>query len=369
MVAVARKEAKKEAVMSRALRILVGTDMCGHYRLFADALAKKAQSGFPLEFKVANIARHDWLSTIEPFDVVMWHPNWMMPKASSRLRERVYFMEKYLRKTVVPNFNSVWHFESKVAESYLFATYGVHTPPTVASFDYTDAFDQIDRAAFPLVHKLPYGSGSENVRMVKTRREARRIVTKAFCHEMWVDAKAKFGSRWRAVLHGVGSMWFWYKIFQRITREEARGAVYWQEFVPGNTRDLRITVIGDRYAYGFWRNNRPHDFRASGSGLIDYQSAVPEETLRYCLDLNRRVGFDSMAYDILFTSNGFVITEMSFGYDARAMYNTPGHYERNENGTLSFVPGYVWAQDLWVEWAIHRAQIERDQRGAGGGGS
>ena len=46
-----------------------------------------------------------------------------------------------------------------------------------------------------------------------------------------------------------------------------------QEFLPGNGFDTRITVIGNR-AFGFRRFNRPDDFRASGSGRIDWNPAA-----------------------------------------------------------------------------------------------
>ena len=55
--------------------------------------------------------------------------------------------------------------------------------------------------------------------------------------------------------------------------ESQRSYILWQEFIPDNQRDFRVTIIGRRYAFVFWRNNRPGDFRASGSGLIDYDVA------------------------------------------------------------------------------------------------
>lgn len=45
--------------------------------------------------------------------------------------------------------------------------------------------------------------------------------------------------------------------------------VYFQDFIPGNDFDTRVTIIGDR-AFGFTRNVRPGDFRASGSGNVGY---------------------------------------------------------------------------------------------------
>jgi hypothetical protein len=113
-------------------------------------------------------------------------------------------------------------------------------------------------------------------------------------------------------------------------------------------------VIGDRYAYGFWRNNRPNDFRASGSGRIDYERAVPEECLRTCIEINRRLNFDSMAYDVLFKNGKMVIGEICYGYNDDAPYNASGHYELRSDGELAFVPGHVWPETLWVAWALQR---------------
>lgn len=52
--------------------------------------------------------------------------------------------------------------------------------------------------------------------------------------------------------------------------------VYFQKFLPNNTYDIRITVIGER-CFGFIRYNRENDFRASGSGKIEYDtSKIPK---------------------------------------------------------------------------------------------
>ena len=81
----------------------------------------------------------DWINVVRPYDLVIWKPDHMGPLGSAHLKERIYFLEKYLGKLVVPNFNTAWHFESKVAQSYLLALAGAATPATTATFDYRDA--------------------------------------------------------------------------------------------------------------------------------------------------------------------------------------------------------------------------------------
>ena len=126
--------------------------------------------------------------------------------------------------------------------------------------------------------------------------------------------------------------------------------------MAANDADLRITVIGDRFAYGFWRKNRRGDFRASGGGRIDFERPIPEEPLRYCLEFNRRMDFDSMAYDILFRDGAFVICEISFGYLDIVPYNSPGYYNLQTDGKLEFVAEHKWPESLWAQWALIRAE-------------
>jgi len=74
-----------------------------------------------------------------------------------------------------------------------------------------------------------------------------------------------------------------------------------------------------------------------------------------CLDINARFGFDSMAYDILFRDGEMLVSEMSYGYSDTAVHLIPGHWVLEEGGSLGFVEGNTWPQELWIEWAIRKA--------------
>jgi glutathione synthase/RimK-type ligase-like ATP-grasp enzyme len=301
------------------------------------------------------------LEKVRSYDVVLWKPDQMGALAASHLKERIYVLEKHMGKLVVPNYNTIWHFESKIAQSYLFALEQVPTPATIASSDPEDAAEQLQESRMPLVFKRSEGAASKHVRLVRSVRGGMRLWQKAFCGRKYHECRARGGPRWKTIL-GIGlQRWFWEFLAHYWRDREPAGYLYWQEYVPGNDADLRITVIGDRYAYGFWRRNRPGDFRASGSGRIDLERPVPEEPLRYCLELNRRLGFDSMAYDILFREGRFLITEMSHGYLDSVPHKSAGHYELRGDGTLDFSRGHVWPQALWVAWTLHKAAGLRAQ--------
>ena len=124
-----------------------------------------------------------------------------------------------------------------------------------------------------------------------------------------------------------------------------RNYAYFQEFLPGNTFDTRITVIGER-AFGFRRFNRPGDFRASGSGLIDYD---PTKVDSHCVEIAFRVSdsgkFQSMAYDFLYKQGKPVICEISYAFADWAIHKCPGHW-RND---MTWIDGQMWPEEAQVE--------------------
>ena len=121
-----------------------------------------------------------------------------------------------------------------------------------------------------------------------------------------------------------------------------REYVYFQDFVPGNRFDTRVTVIGDR-AFAFTRNVRPGDFRASGSGSVEYDMAkVRLECVEIAFEIARKTRSQSMAFDFVFTSDDRpMVVEVSYCYDATAVYNCDGHWNRE----FKWRPGHLWPQD------------------------
>ena len=344
-------------------RFAVGIDC---YQLwhekFAAALKKKIDEGQPLEYEVISLESNDWIDKAKEFDVIIWKSDYMGVQSSLGFKEKIFFLETIMNKTVIPNYRTVWHFESKIAQSYLFSKYEVRTPKTVVSFDFEDAVKQLEQARLPLVMKLSHGAGSKNVTLVKDKKEVLRRLTKIFSHQLWNVQKHRLGLTAKLFFLNALQPWMWQKIVNVLSGREQFGSVYWQEFIKGNDADLRVTAIGDRYAFAFWRNNRPNDFRASGSGRLDFVKAVPEDVIRACLDMNRKMDFDSMAYDILFTPEGFTVVEMSYAYLDSAIYKSSGFYELKGN-ELRFEKGHYWPQEKWVDWAVIRGNSARNSKG------
>lgn len=321
---------------------------------FVDALMVLSSERVIPDFELVNINTDDWITKLDGFDVVIWKPNHMGFESASYFKEKIYFIEKYLGKLVVPNYNSVWHFESKVAQKYIFEKYKISTPRTIATFDYHDAMNRLGEFQFPIVMKKSTGAAASNVKLVKTIGEAKSILDRIFCKEVVnQDVKAKGKILGKLSKHYLNLRHDWN------SGSPNQPVVYWQEFVPGNSRDLRITVIGNKYAFGFWRNNRPNDFRASGSGDIDFVTDIPESAIKYCIGISELLDLDSMAYDVLFGDDGIKIVEMSYGYLDTAIYKSKGYYEI-DNNELIFHDGNFWPQEIWIKWTIDKiTKIQR----------
>ena len=338
--------------MERRMNIAIAKDWGDWHGKFAQFLEEYKSQGINFNFSVINIDCVDWQEKVKPFDIVIWNPSYMGIRLANHFKEKVYFMQHILDKLVVPNFNTVWHFESKVAESYLLTQYEINTPRTFVSFDYSDARHEMEQSDMPIVLKKSEGAASQNVELIHNKKRMERVIEDLFWTQLWIKARP-WTSKTKYIFNNLTKTWFINWILYRYgLKQIGDGVICWQEYIPGNQADLRITVIGDRFAYGFWRNNRPDDFRASGSGLIDYEREVPKEVINYCLNINNELHFDSMAYDILFTNDSFVINEMSYNYIDKALFNAPGYYEKSINETLSFKNGHYWPQELWIKWLL-----------------
>jgi len=278
---------------------------------------------------IVEMDKSDWIDRLKPYDILIWKPRFMGPRSSQIIKEKIFFIQYFMKKRVYPNYETVWHFDSKIAQSYIFKHQRIKSPHTFVSFDYNEAIHQARKQRYPVVLKESGGASSSGVSLIRSGRAMISYINKRFLWENLLSRKVSS------------------RLFDRF------GQIYIQTFLRGNPADLRINIIGDQYAFGFWRKNRENDFRASGSGRIDYKTELPKHIIEYCARISRMNRFDSMAYDILFRKDKFYIVEMSYGYNDRAVYNSGGYYILDKNCEVSeFVTGHYWPQQLWVRWLL-----------------
>jgi hypothetical protein len=321
-------------------------------RRWIDELEKRSVEVLILDFRDPDI-----MSEIRGCRGAMWH--WYHNPGDKQAAPRILdAIEHGLGIPVFPNFPTRWHYDEKVAQYYLLEALDIPRVPSRVFWRREEAFEFLLECRYPVVFKLSVGAGSANVLKLESREEAAAAVGRMFgkgifpytCNEYSGNAgpesvnglaglRKRFAGGLRYVVSGERPSLPPYYLLQK-------DYVYLQEFIPGNRFDIRVTVIGNR-AFGFIRHNRPDDFRASGSGEIDYDpDRIPLEAVRLAHDISRRCSFQSMAYDFLVSERaGVLLNEISYCYLNTAVHGCPGHWDRD----LNWIRGQVWPEAAHVE--------------------
>lgn len=239
-----------------------------------------------------------------------------------------------------PNQRTYCHYDDKVRQYLLLKRHGFPMTECHVFYDRAEALKWMEDREIPTVFKLRNGAGSKNVILVKSRAQGKKLIKRMFGRGItpsrFHDAgniRCQHFSLYRELHQIGGNLYRWSKGIDTSAQWKAqKNYVLFQKFLPGNSFDKRITVIGGR-AFGFRRIVREGDFRASGSGMIDYD--IEQVDLR-CVEIAHPVSatckFQSMAYDFLFNANGEPeFCEISYDYLSSAVQACPGYWDDETN--------------------------------------
>jgi len=300
--------------------------------------------------RTIDIAKTDVLGQIRGCDAFMWRmPHAPYPRLFAQ--KLLQAVEHGLNIPVFPDTRTNWHYDDKIAQSYLLEAANIPMPRTWVFWDWDKAVDFSRSAAYPLVMKLARGASSQNVMMVNTPGEAHAWIDRMFHGEVYQlqGVPSSLKSRIRPALHYLYTglhpdPGFWY--------ESQKHYVLFQEYLPGNAHDTRVTVIGKR-AFAFQRQNRVDDFRASGSGKILYEpDMIDLDFVRLAMRVSRELRLQTTAIDGLYQDGKPVIVEISYTYASQAVHDCPGHWILDGltgHEDPHWAEGHVWPQDLILD--------------------
>lgn len=304
-----------------------------------------------IQYKIVNCLDSNIMRELAHADALLWH--WVHTDAREQLAARqIIKAGDAMNIAVFPSPATCWHFDDKIGQKYLLEAVAAPLVPSYVFYESGEALRWIEQAAFPKVFKLRKGAGSTNVRLTRTAREARALVKRAFSGGFQPlgygrDVRKRYrAARQRRDLFGAlrrmsRIMTEIYRINRAMGAE--KGYVYFQDFIPHNHFDTRVTIIGNR-AFAFTRNVRPGDFRASGSGDIVYDlERIHPLCIETAFAVSRDIRSQSMAFDFVLTENRQpLIVEISYCYDSKAVYNCPGHWDDQ----LRWHQGHTWPEDV-----------------------
>lgn len=276
-----------------------------------------------IQFKIVNCYSNSIIESIRDCDALMWHYHHANSKDTLFARQLLNAVEAS-GKVVYPDFNTGWFFDDKVGQKYLLEAIDAPLVPSYVFYSKKEAVNWIKQATFPKVFKLRKGSGSANVRLIKNRKDAMKIVNKAFRfgfrqYDPWGGLKERWRifklgqSNIRDLIEGIGRFFIETR-FERIVGRE-KGYVYFQDFIEGCTYDIRTTIIGDK-CYALKRLVRKNDFRASGSHIeLHDPEDIPQEIVKTSFQISKRLNLQSVAFDFLITQeNRHLLTELSYAF-------------------------------------------------------
>jgi glutathione synthase/RimK-type ligase-like ATP-grasp enzyme len=302
-----------------------------------------------IESSIIDINSISFFSEVDKVDVIVFR--WGHYDSDRQIAHTLLpVIELYKKKKCFPDFNTSWHYDDKIKQYYFLKSFNYAYVDTFVFWDKHSALEWIEHANFPIIFKLKGGAGSKNVCMLNSKGQARKKIIKIFSAGYTPNAidKNSFNLK-RNIRHFGGN------ILRFIsgndvsdTWQKEKNYILLQKYLPNNEYDTRVTTIGNR-AFAFRRFNRSNDFRASGSGKIDYTvSAIDLKCIKIALEISENLHFQTMAYDFIYNESGEPeFCEISYTYEDKAVYNCTGYWDNNLNFHEGhYLPQYFHLLDL-----------------------
>ena len=297
-----------------------------------------------IEARVVDVDAPDFFRRLADCDGFMWRFGYD-PLSLQHAKRLLPAIEHGMKIPVFPSWTSAWHFEDKIAQHYLMQAARIPTPRTWVWWNWGAALKFCESAHYPLVAKLASGYQSTNVRLIRSLDEARDLIDQMFGAGVASLEQRSYYVR-KVLRHRIQALRL--LAGKSLPREIQHGYLYLQEFLSGNPFDTRVTVIGDR-AFAFRRLNRPGDFRASGSGRIEWDpTKIDPQAVRIAFRIARHLNTQSVAIDALRRGDELVVCEISYTYASWAVRDCPGHWVLRGNpstGTLTWTEGRMRPED------------------------
>jgi hypothetical protein len=272
-----------------------------------------------VSYRLLDLFSDDWIAAVEESgcDAFLVFPSSLLTVWKEMFDDRLRILAEDLGRTVYPSLKELWLYENKRRCRDWMIAHGVPHPRTWVFYDAEEAEQFACRADLPLVYKTSLGACAQGVRILRTPKEARRLVRRAFR---------------RGVIHRGADC-----------RDKQWGSVYLQEYLP-NVNEWRMVRIGGSY-FGY-RKERRGDFH-SGSRRCSWP-----EVPRQLLELLREGPFDSMAVDVFETDDGRLLVN-----ELQTLFGTSHSvHQLKVNG----VPGRYLHDEQAQAWVFEAGDFSRN---------
>ena len=277
------------------------------------------------------------------FDIILWHFSHYI-FTDVLMAKNILFTLEHSGKKVFPSIKDSWHFDDKLAETYLLESIKAPIPNSYYFYN----LDIVKKAIrnkdfkFPIIAKLRNGSGSHNVKLIRSSSELIRYSKTMFSKGLdsapsllyKTSANLKSSNDFKTIIKRAKRIPEFLRSLSNAKKfNRERGYVFLQEFIPNKGFDLKIVVIGDKLSF-IGRNILNGEFRASGGGSLFYdKSVIFKNIINSAFETSDALGFNCMGYDYVVdeTSGIGKIVEISYGFSSQALLDAGGYFDRQGN--------------------------------------
>ncbi|MEY8861417.1 RimK family alpha-L-glutamate ligase [Tenacibaculum singaporense] len=294
-----------------------------------------------IAYQIVNPYKIEVVKTLLKFDIILWHYSNYSFKDMLMAKNVLNTLEDRGKK-VFPSFKDAWHFDDKLAETYLLESVEAPMPKSFYYYSLTELDKAINdkKMSFPIIAKLRGGSGSHNVKKIDSVEELRKYGKQMFTSGLSSAPSLMYKAS--SNIKSSKNLKIFIKRAKRIPEflrslsnakkfNIERGYVYLQEFIPNDGYDLKVVVVGDKLSF-IGRNIREGEYRASGGGSLFYErEKVTKEVIDSAFKTSDELGFKCMGYDYVVnskTGKGIII-EISYGFSHQALLDANGYFDRN----------------------------------------
>lgn len=206
----------------------------------------------------------------------------------------------------------------------------------------------LDNVALPAVLKGAGGAKSKYVSCVTDKID--------------LIKKASRLSRSKSIYHDFWDMGRSYKHKGYIRESKHRRKFILQNFIDGLMNDWKILIFGEKY-FVLKRQTRKNDFRASGSGIFQFQHDVPSEVLNFSKNIFNDFEVPNLSLDIGYDGNKAYLFEFqAVLFGSTTLEKSPFYY-LSKNGEWFLREEKSILEKIYAESIDFYLKNTRDSRG------
>lgn len=271
-----------------------------------------------IDYEVIDIISTNWMETIKNSgcDGFLVRPSYAKQVWNNMYDEKLYFINKILKKPIYPSYDACYIYEDKKRMAYWLEAHNIPHAKTSIFYNKKETIDFLEDVKYPLVFKPNTGSAAIGIQFIKNKKEGLKLTNRIFTK--WRFFNLGY-TKWVKTRYGVS-----YPIMD----DKQYNFIIFQDKMKVKI-EWRIIKIGESY---FGHQKLEENGFHSGSGSVGWVDP-PKKLLNMAKDICDKGNFRSMDVDIFETEGGeYYVNELQtiFGsYDLSQMYvnGKPGRYK------------------------------------------